>query len=97
MRITDLLSIGKEYLLLGGLLAIVLIAVGMIKKKKISANLLVNGAFACYIVIVVGATLLSRTSYMEGGKIMPLFYSYKMQSYHGMKMRRTIAFLLIKK
>lgn len=33
--------------------------------------------FICYLVVVMGATLLDRRSFYQGSKIAPLFYSYK--------------------
>lgn len=89
MSISDIISLGKQYLFLGIVLAVVLvvfifIAYNIIYKKnlkgekRITKGMLVwLSVFICYMVVVIGATMLSRGSWYENSKIQPLFYSYK--------------------
>lgn len=91
MRIIDLITLVKDYLLLG-IVAVLFVAllffVGyfLIYKKVLKGQkqikwkrLLWWSVLLCYIVVVLGATLLSRANgyIYEFGKILPLFYSYK--------------------
>ena len=84
MRISDLISLGSRYLLLGIILA-AFIAVSTIiiyrfflKKRNIPiGKVLLWAVFICYIIVVLGVTLMMRASFYEGRKIMPLFYSYR--------------------
>lgn len=88
MRISDILNLAKGYLWLGILLVGVL-GIGYIcwyclyfKKKwpdrKINKGKLLGwGTFIVYLVVVFGATMLSRGSFYGNTKIYPLFYSYK--------------------
>ena len=39
--------------------------------------------FICYMVVVLGVTLMERSGYWGWGKIMPLFYSYKLAWFNG--------------
>jgi len=85
MRISDLISLGSRYLILGGMIAVfVTLAILIIHrllfkgKKKISkTRVLWWGLFVCYITVVLGATLMERGTFWQNAKIMPLFYSYK--------------------
>lgn len=89
MRISDIISMGKEYLLLGmscAVSAALIFSIGyfLIYKKifhgknKISIHKIVWCVFfLCYLAILFGATLLSRGSGWSNGRIMPLFYSYR--------------------
>lgn len=88
MRISDIISLGKQYLFLGIVFAVILtlcILLGYLvgyKKifkgeKKITKGMLIWFIiFVCYLVVVIGATMLSRGSWYENTKIQPLFYSY---------------------
>lgn len=88
MRISDIISLGKEYLVLGIVAAVVLAAaffVGyfviykkiMKGQKKLSIfKLGWLAVFACYLVVVLGATLLSRGNFW-GRSVVSLFYTYK--------------------
>ncbi|RDU23664.1 VanZ family protein [Anaerosacchariphilus polymeriproducens] len=89
MRISDLISLGKQYLLLGIVLAVVLavfilITYSIIYKKILKGKKrITRGAmlwitvFICYLVVVTGVTMLSRGSWYDNAKVQPLFYSYK--------------------
>lgn len=77
MRITSIISLGQQYLVLGMLVAFVFVFAGVVLKKKVSWKLLMKSVLVCYLVVVVGVTLLDRTGHMGTGKIMPLFYSYQ--------------------
>lgn len=85
MRVSDLISLGQRYLGLGIVIAAILVAVlsflhfKFFKKKfhiKVS-KILIWGMLVCYIVVVLGVTLLDRGGFWQNGRIMPLFYSYK--------------------
>lgn len=88
MRISDIISIGLDYLCLGiFLVAIIGIGFGAwyflyFKRKRPGEKLkkgkvLLFAFFIIYIVIVFGATMLGRGDFYGNTKIYPLFYSYK--------------------
>lgn len=89
MRITDIISMAKLYLVLGLEVALFLGAAFLIgyhviyKKickgtKKVSIKrLLLYAIFTCYVVIVLGATMLNRGSVWHGSIQLHLFYSYR--------------------
>lgn len=88
MRISDIIHLGKEYLLLGIMVALVLavafcIGYFVIYKKLLKGKKRLNflqvgwlAIFVCYIVVVLGATLLSRGNFW-GSRVVSLFYTYK--------------------
>lgn len=88
MRLSYIISRAGDYLLLGGAVAVMaaaLFLVGyffiykkLLKGKKVLRRTTVLWAvvFGCYIFVVLSATLLDRGG-MEGGKVIPLFYSYR--------------------
>lgn len=84
MRISDIISLGSQYLVLGIIFAVIITAATFIiyrfllKKRSVPIKKVLPWAvFACYIIVVLGATLMMRASLWEGRKIMPLFYSYR--------------------
>lgn len=89
MRISDIMSLAKEYLLLGMTVAVfaaVLFLLGyfVIYRKLLKGNrkmkpgrLVLYGIFICYLVVVFGATMLSRGSFWENHIQWRLFYSYR--------------------
>lgn len=84
MRIFEIIQLGGRYLVLGVLLSAIMLAFVyvicrfILKKKEImKQQLLWWGVFICYIVIVLGATLMERGNFWQTSHIMPLFYSYK--------------------
>ena len=85
MRIVDLISMGKEYLILGvigiSIIMVIVFAVYrfLLKGKKKCKLSKVFGwvALGSYMVIVLGVTLLSRTETWGSGSVLPLFYSYR--------------------
>lgn len=85
MRVSDLISLGQRYLGLGILIVVVLAAVFTLIyykffKGKINisiSKIFVWGILVCYIIVVLGVTLLDRGNFWQNGRIMPLFYSYK--------------------
>lgn len=88
MRVFDIINLGMEYLTLGIFVA-VLAGIGFalwyflyFKKKRPGEKfhwwkMLLWGIFLVYLVVVFGATMLSRGSFYGNEKIYPLFYSYK--------------------
>ncbi|MDE7425942.1 MAG: VanZ family protein [Lachnospiraceae bacterium] len=89
MRISDIISIAKSYLIFGIIIAVFLVAVflfiyfvvykkAMKGKRTLSKRKLCWGIiFVCYIFVVLGATLLSRGDFYRNRTIVPLLYSYK--------------------
>ena len=85
MRLSDLISMGRRYLLLGGILAVIVLLIVLLvnrlifkgTKKVKKTSLLWWVVFICYVVVVLGATLMERGNFWTNTKIMPLFYSYK--------------------
>lgn len=89
MRMTDVISIGKSYLALGILCAVVIVALVFVgykfiyqKKmqgqKKLSwIKLLWLVAMICYLLVVCGATLLRVGDIYHGMQMQPLFASYR--------------------
>lgn len=89
MRLTDIIRIAKDYLALG-IVAVLFLAIafitgyfliyrkGMKGKKKINAwKLAVASILFCYFVIVLGATLGSRSGLYQGSVILYPFNSYR--------------------
>ena len=89
MSLRGLYYIAREYLLIGGILAVVIVTSflairhfhakrnGKEHRKINIKRLLWWLVFLCYIFVVVGATMLSRGNNYEYDTITPLFYSYK--------------------
>ena len=89
MRMTDVISIGKSYLALGILCAVVIVALVFVgykfiyqKKmqgqKKLSwIKLLWLVVMICYLLVVCGATLLRVGDIYYGMQVQPLFASYR--------------------
>ena len=89
MRVSEIIGLAREYLRLGMMGAFFLLAVFLIgyfifyrkifkgQKKIKPARFLWWAVMACYMIVVIGATLLNRGSNWMTEKIMPLFYSYK--------------------
>lgn len=88
MRITDLISMGLDYLWLGVLVAgilgigFVIWYFGYFKRKWPDKKLNKGKAFlwcvfVIYLVVVIGVTMLSRGNFYGNAKIYPLFYSYR--------------------
>ena len=85
MRLSDVISMGGRYLLLGGILASVVLLTVLLgnrlifkgKKTLDKSRLLWWVLFISYMVVVLGATLMERGNFWTNTKIMPLFYSYK--------------------
>ncbi len=88
MRFMDIISIGLDYLWLGVLAAIVIGIIFTVwyflyfkkkypGKKLHKGKILLWGIFFVYLVVVFGATMLSRGNFYGNTKIYPLFYSYK--------------------
>ena len=75
MRISDLLRLGREYLLLGVIAVVIvllcfLVVYFILYKKILKGKKIINiksivwwGIFLCYIVIVAGVTLMNRGSF----------------------------------
>lgn len=88
MRLSDIVNLGIEYLIVGFVLAI-LLGIGIalwyflyFKKKRKGEGpkwerVALAGVFLIYLVVVFGATMLSRGNFYGNAKIYPLFYSYK--------------------
>lgn len=88
MRIQDIISLGSRYLQLG-IVAVVLIAAiflcyYMVSKRKNSGKpkpdikkMALYGVFICYLIVVFGVTMLSRSGFWQNNIIQPLFYSYR--------------------
>ena len=88
MRLSDIVSMGIDYILVG---IVALLFVGTVfsmwyflwfKKKRVGEKLdkkrlLILSIFIIYGVMVLGVTMLSRGNYYGNNKIYPLFYSYK--------------------
>lgn len=89
MRISDIFSLGKDFLFLGVLTAAALFVVfllgyGLVYKKIMKGRKTIKATkalwaviFVCYLAVVIGATMLSRGSWYENSSLAPLFYSYK--------------------
>lgn len=89
MRVSDIVELAKQYLFLGILaaaLAVFIFTAGyfIIYKKVLKGEKILNigkviwfALFLCYLVIISGATMLSRGSGWENSEIIPLFYSYR--------------------
>lgn len=89
MRLTDIIRIGKDYMALG-ITAVLFLAIafitgyfliykkGMKGKKKINARkLAVTSILFCYFVILLGATLGSRSDLYQGSVILYPFNAYR--------------------
>lgn len=95
MRISDIIEMGKEYVLLGICFAIVVlfvfVAAYFIVYKKFmhgKKQLHAKGTFwkillAIYLVVVFGVTLLGRYDGWQNGEMQPIFSSYKEAWYTG--------------
>ncbi len=89
MRVSDIMSLAKEYLLLGmaaAIFAAVLFLLGYFivyrklcggTRKIKPGRLFLYGVFICYLMVVFGATMLSRGAYWESRMQWRLFYSYR--------------------
>lgn len=85
MRVRELFQMGKEYLVLGIVLVFLVFVIAVLfrkfiwkKQEKISwKKWMGNGILLCYLVVVLGVTLLDRGTFLGTGKIQPLFYSYR--------------------
>lgn len=85
MRISELFQMGKEYLILGIVLVVLVFLIAVLLRKfiwkkqgKIAwKRWMGNGALLCYLFVVLSVTLLDRGTVWENGRIQPLFYSYK--------------------
>ncbi len=88
MRVSDLISLGMDYLAVGIAAAVLFIAAAVVyakwyKKengtlqKAAVRKMLLYCVFICYIVVVLGATTLSRFGYYENVIRLQPFYSYK--------------------
>ena len=88
MRVSDIIGLAIDYLWLG-IIGVGILGFGYwiwyclyFKKKypdkKINKKKLIGwGVFVIYLVVVLGATMLSRGGFFGNTKIYPLFYSYK--------------------
>ena len=91
MSISALISLGSRYLFLGIACAICIVFMILLVNRLIFKGqrhmkktiLLWWTLFICYVVVVLGATLMERSGYWGWGKIMPLFYSYKLAWFNG--------------
>ena len=85
MRVQDLIALGQRYLALGiGAALVFAVIFGGIylgfyrgKRKVPVGRILWLMVFLCYLVVVLGVTLMDRNSYWQNSRVMPLFYSYK--------------------
>lgn len=89
MRLSDVINLGKELLVLGSAVAIAVIAGILIgyrilyktllkgKKDIRIGQLALYGVFACYLAVVCGATLLRRGKMWGDMTQLHLFYAYK--------------------
>lgn len=89
MTLEAILSMAKQYLALGLILVLaagISAAVGyfIIYRKLMkgirqlrAARVVWCAVFLCYLTVLLAATLLDRSGYWTGGRIMPLFYSYR--------------------
>lgn len=89
MRFESIVWMLKSYLLRGGIIAVgalVLFCVGYFfvykkllkgKRKLTRRKVLWAAVFGCYLFVILSATLFDRGSYLGGGKVVPLFYSYR--------------------
>ena len=88
MRVSDLINLASEYLKLGiivGIFIMFCIFAGyfLVYRKLLKGQRKIDwkiflwwGIFLCYLSVVLGATLLSRSAFWSS-KIQPLFYSYR--------------------
>lgn len=87
MSLRDILSLGREYLSLGIIVALFVIVLFLgyyffyYKKhqnKRLNIRkMLMYGAFICYMVVVVCVTMLRGGVFWQQSRVMPLFYSYR--------------------
>lgn len=88
MELRDILGMGKDFLLIGIFLTVLLVAIfgigylvyrkiGKGKKKADKYKLLWWFVFICYILVVVLGTLLSRGSYHDGAMLLSPFFAYQ--------------------
>lgn len=90
MRMADIISLAGDCILLGIgvviLCTVLYVAIYEIWYRRIrggtkvipKSKMLWGAVFVCYLVVVLGATMLSRDSGMETDSIHPPFYSYKL-------------------
>lgn len=102
----DLINIGMKYIKMGVVISVVLLIVGAIfyflvyrklpkeKQKFKVKNIVWLFCMICYMITVLGATMLSRGSVNLGleGRVIPLFDSYKeaWRSFNGLEWRNII-------
>lgn len=89
MRLSTIIELAKQYLIMGIILAAVagvIAAAGyfIVYKKVMKGEKRLRpltvvwaGIFLCYLVVMFSATLLDRFSGWTSGRIIPLFYSYR--------------------
>lgn len=89
MRIRDIVSLGKSYMLLGLIVSGIVAAVFLFgyvvvyqkalrgKKRLSKGNVIWGIVFFCYLMVVLGATLMDRGVFYMNGKIVPFFSSYR--------------------
>lgn len=89
MQFEGIIWMLKIYLLRGGLVALAatgLFCIGYFliykrlmkgKRRLTRGKVLWAAVFGCYLFVVLSATLLDRSSYSGGGRVVPLFYSYR--------------------
>lgn len=80
MRLSDIVSLGSRYLVLGiiAMAIVVMIYRVFLRKRDIHARkVFIWAIFICYITVVLGVTLMRRGGVYSDMKVMPLFYSYK--------------------
>lgn len=90
MRISNIIELGKTYLLLGLIFACIVTVLTVIGYRLIYRQLLRGKKafprkgfawlllFLCYLTVVLGATLLERNDIYDNSIIQPLFYSYRL-------------------
>lgn len=87
MRAWELFDLGMRYLIPGILfiimMGVILFGVGRIWEKRYGKRenfpwkkMILYGAFVCYLLVIFGATTLSRGAFYENGIRLKLFYSY---------------------
>lgn len=81
----DFLSLGKNYLCLWLLIALIIILSSIIysrftiekKTHTMFKQIILKSIAACYFILIIGITLLDRSNLWQNQTIMPLFHSYK--------------------
>ena len=88
MRIQDIISLGSRYLKLGVVVVILIAAVFLcyyvVSKRRNNGEAKLDikrlglyGVFICYLIVVIGVTMLSRSGFWQNRTIQPLLYSYR--------------------